>query len=62
MSEEFKDFEFIGKKLVEVEQFYNLNWRKVSEDGMFFIVTADFNPSRYNFSINNGIITSFTMG
>lgn len=62
MTDNFENFDFIGKQLSNVEQFFYLNFRIASKDGQSYILTCDFVPNRFNFHVNNGIITSFTKG
>jgi hypothetical protein len=60
--ENFEGFDFVGKKLKDVEQFYHLNFRISMKDGEAFFGTCDYIPERYNFTVDNGIITSVSMG
>ncbi len=57
-----ENYDFIGKNIKEVEQFYNLNFRVASKNGEFFVLTRDFNPERFNFNLENDVIVSFTKG
>lgn len=61
-TENFSNIDFVGQKLKDVEQFYHLNFRILMQDGEAYFGTCDFVPERYNFVIENGIITSVSMG
>ena len=57
--------EFIGKSFTEVEAIMkerNNDYRITSEDGEHYFLTMDYNMSRYNFGIDNGVVTSVSMG
>jgi hypothetical protein len=58
----FDKDEFVGKDIKDVEQFYDVKFRVMMEDGEVFCGTCDVRPERYNFAVNNGIITSVWMG
>jgi len=60
--EKFNNFDFVGKNLKDVEQFYHLNFRVTMQDGEAYFGTCDVRPERYNFTVDNGIITSVSMG
>lgn len=62
MREDFSDFEFVGKRLEDVQQFYHLNFRVMMKDGESFCGTCDVKPNRYNFAVDNGVITSVWRG
>ena len=60
--EDFSNFEFVGKKLEDVQYFYDLNFRIKIKDGQVYCGTCDHKPNRYNFVVENGIITAVSMG
>jgi hypothetical protein len=60
--EDFSNFEFVGKKLDDVKHFYHLNYRVMIEDGNAYCGTCDVVRNRYNFAVDNGVITSVWMG
>ena len=37
-------------------------WRIVHQDGVDFAVTMDYNPSRKNLTVINGVVTACSMG
>ena len=40
----------------------NMSYRVVHENGQNFIITMDIRMDRVNFSINNDVITAYTIG
>lgn len=62
MNRENQEFSFVGQKLKDVEQFYDLNFRVMWQDGEAFGGTCDYVPTRYNFSVENGVIIGVSMG
>lgn len=52
--------EIIGKTIAELEE--KIKYRVVSRDGKVFMVTADYVSERYNLSIKNDKVVSFTKG
>jgi hypothetical protein len=60
--EDFSNFEFVGKKLEDVQHFYDLTFRIKMKDGEAYFGTCDYKPNRYNFVVDNGIITAVSMG
>jgi hypothetical protein len=62
MNEDFRDFDFVGKKLEDVKNIPNLKYRITMRDGVQYFGTCDYLPYRYNFAVDNGVITSVSMG
>ncbi len=62
MNRENMGQEFVGKTLAEVEKMPYLDYRVMMQDGEAFFGTCDYKPYRFNFSVENGIITSVSMG
>ncbi len=40
----------------------NIRYRTTKQDGRSFIITCDYNTSRFNFEIENNIITKCDLG
>lgn len=53
---------FVGKTIEEVRQIPDLSYRITMKDGVVYAGTCDIRPGRYNFTVQNGIITSVKMG
>lgn len=41
---------------------WGVNYRIISEDNNFFVVTSDFKPERWNLEIEKGIVTKIVFG
>jgi hypothetical protein len=57
--------ELIGKikeEAIALLKENNSKYRISMEDGEHFMLTMDFNPTRYNLHIMDGIITEVSMG
>jgi hypothetical protein len=55
----------VGKTEEEVAELLNslgLKWRVIARDGGFFFVTLDYDPARYNLTIDRGKIVKVEMG
>ncbi len=53
---------FVGQKLEDVKKIPNLKYRITIQDGQAYFGTCDVRLDRYNFTVDNGIITSSRMG
>ena len=57
--------EYIGRKIEEVEKELKeagRRFRVLMVDGKVYAGTTDMSPTRYNFSVQDGIITSVKLG
>ena len=51
--------DIIGKPLAEAAEIIKaagMTYRVVSEDGKHYMCTADFNPNRFDLTLNGGVV------
>lgn len=62
---ELKPSDIVGKKKVDAVRLIEgkgLCCRITSEDGKYFVMTADFHPDRFNLDVKDGVVVNAALG